>query len=537
MDTSSIIERMELPNRFTKAALRQARALNKPVDGGLIAGREDLRAELIFTIDGADAKDLDDAISLAKSEQGYSLGVHIADVSEYVNENTPLDREAYKRGTSIYFPDCVLPMLPEDISNGVCSLNPSEDKLALSCIMEIDFSGEVNSYRLTETVIKSRRRLTYEDINAMFAGDDFIKAELADIALTLDDMKALANLLYRRRINRGSLDFDLDEAKIILDESGDVLDVVLHRRGVADGIIEEFMLIANETVAKHAMDTGVPFIYRVHEKPDKTKLDELTAFVGMMGYGFKYIGNPQPKTLQKILNKVKESKERDIISRAMLRSLKKARYSHEPLGHFGLAARHYCHFTAPIRRYPDLMAHRLIKGMLHNTITDERKKVYEAAMPELAGFCSEREIAAVEAERTALNMKKCEYMQSRIGAVETGVISGVAQFGIFVRLNNTIEGMVRAASIPGDYYTFDGRNHRMVGKHRGRVFKLGDEARIRVTGVDMTNFNIDFELAEGMGAGNAQKRAGDVTESKKPGKKTRSRAGKKAAIVANKRKT
>ena len=540
-DILSVIRRLELPDTFDKAAARQARALNKPVSEAAAARREDLRGVLTITIDGEDAKDLDDAVSLVElPEGGCLLGVHIADVSHYILEGSPLDQEAYTRGTSVYFPDRVLPMFPKEISNGVCSLNPNEDKLTLSCIMELDAAGKVVDHRISETVIRTRHRMTYEDVNAMFAGDETLRGKYADIWPMLQSMQALMEKLKARRFKRGSIDFDLDEAKLILDVKGHTTDVQLYERGVSNRMIEEFMLIANETVAQRAHTMGLPFMYRVHETPDKEKLQALNTFLGTLGFGLKNINNVRPSALQKVLLASKGTKEELVINRVTLRSLRKARYSPESLGHFGLAAQYYCHFTSPIRRYPDLTVHRLLKEMLHGTLDEKRVAEWTARLEEMARHCSERENVAVEAERAADDLKKCEYMKDRIGAVETGIISGVAQYGFFVQLPNTVEGMVRIGSIEDDYYMLDEKNYRMVGRSSGRTFRLGDEVRIKVIGADMETANIDFVLEPSTHANGGDKdnnqgsarRGGKGAQAKK--KETRKGERKQAAKAAPK---
>ena len=517
-DILSIIRRMDLPDDFSKTAARQARNLNKPVASEEIARREDLRALPCITIDGADAKDLDDAVSLVMLKGGNCLlGVHIADVSHYVTPQSPLDQEAYKRGTSVYFPDRVLPMLPKEISNGVCSLNPNTEKLTLSCIMELDPAGKVVSHRLAETVIRTRYRMTYEDVNAMFDGDKALLETYKDIWPMLSNMGALMEKLRNRRFKRGSMDFDLAEAKLILDKKGHTVDVKLYERGISNQMIEEFMLLANETVANHARQMGIPFLYRVHETPDKEKLQQLNTFLHTLGYGIKSLNNLRPATLQKVLLASKGTKEEAVISRVTLRSLRKARYAPECLGHFGLAIGDYCHFTSPIRRYPDLTVHRLLKAMLHGELDETQRADWAQRMEEIAQHCSQRELAALEAERAADDLKKCEYMKDRIGAVETGIISGVAQYGFFVQLPNTVEGMVRIGSMEDDYYILDEQNYRMVGRSTGKVYRLGDQVTIRVTGADLETGNVDFVLErsagsqgkkkDGEGPGNGRRRS------------------------------
>ncbi len=517
-DILSIIRRMDLPDDFSKTAARQARNLNKPVASEEIARREDLRALPCITVDGADAKDLDDAVSLVMLKGGNCLlGVHIADVSHYVTPQSPLDQEAYKRGTSVYFPDRVLPMLPKEISNGVCSLNPNTEKLTLSCIMELDPAGKVVSHRLAETVIRTRYRMTYEDVNAMFDGDKALLETYKDIWPMLSNMGALMEKLRNRRFKRGSMDFDLAEAKLILDKKGHTVDVKLYERGISNQMIEEFMLLANETVANHARQMGIPFLYRVHETPDKEKLQQLNTFLHTLGYGIKSLNNLRPATLQKVLLASKGTKEEAVISRVTLRSLRKARYAPECLGHFGLAIGDYCHFTSPIRRYPDLTVHRLLKAMLHGELDEKQRADWAQRMEEIAQHCSQRELAALEAERAADDLKKCEYMKDRIGTVETGIISGVAQYGFFVQLPNTVEGMVRIGSMEDDYYILDEQNYRMVGRSTGKVYRLGDQVTIRVTGADLETGNVDFVLErsagsqgkkkDGEGPGNGRRRS------------------------------
>ena len=535
-DILSVIRRMELPETFSKASMRQARSLNKPVNADAIARREDLRGQLIITIDGADAKDLDDAVSLVKLKDGWLLGVHIADVSHYVQPGTALDADAYKRGTSVYFPDRVLPMFPPEVSNGVCSLTEGTEKLTISCFMEIGKNGKVMAHRFSETVIKTAHRMTYDDVNAIFDGDAALREKYADIVPMLEEMRTLMELLNTQRVKRGSIDFDLDEAKITLNKAGKATDVSVAVRGIANRMIEEFMLIANETVAQHAFDLGMPLVYRVHETPDKTKLADLNAFLGTLGYGIKSMGNVKPQTFQKILQKAKGTKEENVVSRVVLRSMRKARYAPECLGHFGLAAPCYCHFTSPIRRYPDLMVHRMLREILHGEMTKERISRYEETLEELTRHCSEREVTAMEAERAADDLKKCEYMQSRIGTVETGMISGVAQYGFFVQLSNTVEGMVRVTSIAGDFYVCDAKNYRMVGRNSKRVFRLGDPVRVRVAGVDLENSNVDFELVPSANGGALRPKNGEEKPAKaaegKTTAKSRRRRAKNAGKVA-----
>ena len=430
--------------------------------------------------------------------------MHIADVSAYVAEGSALDAEAYRRGTSVYFPDRVLPMFPKEISNGACSLNEGEDKLTLSCMMRLDAQGQPVSHRIAQTVIKSAHRLTYENVNALLDGDVTLRETYADVVPLLEDMRTLAGLLHDKRVKRGCLDFDLDEAEITLDEDGRAVDLKAADRGVSNRMIEQFMLEANETIAAHAAAAGIPLMYRVHETPDKERLNELNVFLNTLGLGAKSLSAAKPAQLQKILLKAKGSKEEELVGRVMLRSMKKARYAHQCLGHFGLAAEYYCHFTSPIRRYPDLMVHRMMKLLMAGEMSQEKIEKYTGVMEDMARHCSEREQVAVQAERAADDLKKCEFMATRIGSVEKGIITGVAQYGFFVRLTNTAEGMVRVASIDGDFFVCDEKRYRFVGRTTGRVFRLGDEVRVRLVAVDVAAGTIDFELVQGTHGGAQQ---------------------------------
>ena len=529
-DILSIIKRLDLPVDFSKAALRYAKQLNKPLSPEAAASREDLRSMQIITVDGADAKDLDDAVSLTKNGENRLLGVHIADVSHYVKTGTALDTEAYKRGTSVYFPDRVLPMFPPDISNGVCSLTEGTEKLTLSCFMEIDESGSILSHRFAESVIKTAHRMTYDDVNAIFDGDTALCKRYEDVVPMLCEMRELMEILHAKRVKRGAIDFELPEAKITLDEKGKAVDVMAAECGSAERMIEEFMLAANETVAKHADDLGLSFAYRIHEKPDETKLEDLNAFLHTLGYGLKNTGRVRPIVFQRMLEKAKGTPEESVVSRVVLRSMKKARYAADCVGHFGLAAEHYCHFTSPIRRYPDLVAHRMLKEIMHGKMTKKRADRYDADLPDMMQHCSDRELAAMEAERAADDLKKAEYMLSRIGAVEEGIISGVTQFGLFVEFPNTVEGMVRIASIPGDGFAIDQKNYRLSEKNGGRTYRLGDSVKVRVTGVDMENARVELELIP-----EKQEKPGKTGKSERKSAKPSS-VGKKSAPYPKRKK-
>ncbi len=497
-DVLSIVRQFDLSETFSKAAQRQAKQISESVADDDRVMRESLIDKMVFTIDGADAKDFDDAVSLERLSNGnLYLGVHIADVAHYVKEGSALDRDALERGTSVYLADRVIPMLPVELSNGICSLNPDVDRLTLSCFMEIDSAGRVLRHRLAETVIRSKYRLVYEDITRLLQGDAAMQAKYAEIVPMLKELETLCGVLNARRVKRGSIDFDLAEANIRLDATGRPVDVEKAERGIANRIIEECMLIANETVAQHMYDLKSPFLYRVHETPDKEKLTELNAFLQTLGYGIRNLRDVQPRAIQKVLDMAHGSQEENIVSKVVLRSMQKARYSEQCLGHFGLAATRYCHFTSPIRRYPDLMGHRIIKFMLHGELNEKQVSRLNDRLPDIAEHCSRRERVAMEAERAVDELKKCEYMKERIGDSFAGVISGVVSFGFFVELGNTVEGLVRASTLDDDYYVFDEKGYRMVGRSHGQIYRLGDTVQVRVAAVHMDSRNIDFELDRG----------------------------------------
>jgi len=459
------------------------------------AGRLDLRKELVFTIDGADAQDLDDAVSLKKLPGGQcELGVHIADVSHYVRENSALDKEALRRGTSVYLVDRVVPMLPEDLSNGLCSLHPGEDKYTLSCIMRINKHGDVVKYSLKRSIIRSQYRMTYGDVNLILEGDKGVCKQYKALVKPLRDMNKLAAKLRKRRFDKGSVDFDLDEAQIILDKKGFPKDVVLRDRKDAEKLIEEFMLRANITVAEHFFEIGMPFLYRIHEQPDADRMKELAIFLRNFGIKMQGVDDVQPKAIQQVLNEVEGTPEAGIVNNVTLRSLKKARYDALPGQHFGLAAEQYCHFTSPIRRYPDLMVHRIIKLTLSSKLTVGKIEKLKKNLPEIATQCSNRERNAIEAERAVEDLKMAEYMSRRIGKEYEGIVSGVTGFGVFVALPNTIEGMVSLASLDDDYYVYNEKQYCVVGEHTARRITLGDKARVRVVAVDVPLGKIEFEL-------------------------------------------
>ena len=497
-DIASIIKQFHLEETFPEDVIAQAENITDTVDEDEIKNRRDLRHLNIVTIDGEDAKDLDDAISIEKLENGhYKLGVHIADVSHYVTDNSPLDKEAFKRATSVYLVDRVIPMLPKKLSNGICSLNPQIERLTLSVFMEIDKSGQVVDHEIFNSVIKTKERMTYTDVTRILKEKDAALLERYEALVPdFEYMRELSLILREKRRERGSIDFDFPEPKIILDEKGKPIDIKKYQVTISNKIIEEFMLVCNETVAEHMFWMNIPFVYRIHEEPDAEKIENFNSLLYNMGYHLKGIAKIHPKTLQQLLDKIKGTKEERIISTVMLRSLMKAKYSHQNLGHFGLAAKYYCHFTSPIRRYPDLVIHRIIKESIKKGITANREAVLKKFVQEAAKQSSEREIAAVEAERETLDLKKAEYMQSHVGECFDGVISGVTSFGMFVELENTVEGLVRMNALEDDYYIYDDKHYRLIGDNTKKVYKIGDEVRVRLVRADIATRQIDFVLLD-----------------------------------------
>lgn len=495
-DILSIIRGHNLPEEFPIEVEQQAEKIPEHVREEDIGKRRDLRDRTIVTIDGEDAKDLDDAVSIELLENGnYLLGVHIADVSQYVFEKSHLDKEALKRGTSVYLVDRVVPMLPRRLSNGICSLNPQVERLTLSCDMEIDRKGKVVRYDIYESVINTRERMTYENVNRILEDKDpEVMARYEDLIGTFILMEELMQILNKKRRSRGSIDFEFEETKIVLDDKGKPIEIKPYERGISERIIEEFMLVCNETVAEHMFWKEVPFIFRVHEDPDPEKIEAFNEFIYNFGYHLKGIAEIHPKTLQQLTDKIKGKKEERIINTLMLRSLKKARYTSSCMGHFGLAAKYYCHFTSPIRRYPDLMIHRIIKEDIHGKLNEKRIKELQSIIEGIAEQSSLRERAADEAEREVEDLKKAEYMKDRIGEEYDGIISNITSFGMFVELPNTIEGLVRMSDIEDDYYLYDEVHHILVGERTRRTFRIGDSVRIKVQNSDIATRTIDFVL-------------------------------------------
>lgn len=496
-DILSIIYGYDIPMEFPEKVLNQAERTACEVSEADRAGRLDLRDWQTVTIDGEDAKDLDDAISLTKEGEIYHLGVHIADVANYVQENSALDREALKRGTSVYLVDRVIPMLPHRLSNGICSLNQGTDRLALSCLMDVDAKGNVISHRLAETVICVDRRMSYTSVKKILEDDEEESREYTELVPMFRLMEELAGVLRSRRKKRGSIDFDFPESKILLDGQGHPVEIRPYDRNVATKIIEDFMLLANETVAEDFYWQELPFVYRTHENPDPEKIQQLAMFINNFGYSIKNSREEiHPKELQKLLARIEDSPEEALISRLTLRSMKRAQYTVECTGHFGLAAKYYCHFTSPIRRYPDLQIHRIIKETLRGRMNEGRISHYNGILPEVAAHASQTERRADEAERDVEKMKKAEYMEKHTGECYEGVISGITNWGFYVELANTIEGMVHVANLYDDRYYYREESFDMVGADTGKAYKLGQKVKIRVLGADKRSSEINFEMAE-----------------------------------------
>ena len=497
-DILSIVRAYNLSVEFSERILKQVENVSNEVSTADMAGRMDLRDWQTVTIDGEDAKDLDDAITLTREGEYYQLGVHIADVTNYVQEHSALDVEALKRGTSVYLVDRVIPMLPHKLSNGICSLNAGENRLALSCIMTIDKKGNVIDHNIAETVIKVDRRMSYTSVKKILEDQDEAEIrEYEELVPMFERMEELAAILRKKRMSRGSIDFDFPETKIILDEQGRPVEIKPYERNVATKIIEDFMLIANETVAQDYFWQELPFVYRTHENPDTEKIKKLSTFINNFGYTMK-IGQDEihPKELQKLLTKIDGTPEEALISRLTLRSMKQAKYATVSTGHFGLATPYYCHFTSPIRRYPDLQIHRIIKDNLRGRMNAKRIAHYEKILPEVAKHSSETERVADEAERETEKLKKVEYMSGHIGEIFTGVISGVTEYGFYVELPNTIEGMVHVTTLTDDYFNYSADAYELVGEVTNIHYKLGQKVSVMVMETDKIMRTIDFRLVQ-----------------------------------------
>jgi ribonuclease R len=504
VDILSIIRKHGLPESFPEDVLAEAEAAPDSITEDEIVrqGRRDLRGRVIVTIDGEDAKDLDDAVNVERLPNGnFLLGVHIADVSYYVREKSKLDQEAYNRGCSVYLVDRVIPMLPHRLSNGICSLNPQVDRLTMSCEMEFDPQTMKRvRHDIYTSVIRTKERMTYTNVRKILQDEDpEVMERYADLVDNFRLMKELAMGLRSHRMQRGAIDFDFQESKVIVDEEGKPVDIIKRERSIAEQIIEEFMLSANETVAEHFHWLKVPFVYRIHEEPGSDKLLQFMQFAANFGYAVQGKGNSvHPRALQTLLEEIRGTKEETVISTMMLRSMKQAKYDPESLGHFGLAAEFYTHFTSPIRRYPDLVIHRVMREVLENggTLPETRSEALAPRMADIAQQSSERERVAVDAERDTEKLKKAEFMLDKIGEEFTGIISGVTSFGMFVELDNTVEGLIRLSDLSDDYYHFHELHMALIGERTSKVYRIGDEVKIRVARVNMDEYTIDFEMVD-----------------------------------------
>ncbi|WP_300350381.1 ribonuclease R [Clostridium sp.] len=498
LDIITVIKKYNLPEEFPVNVLSFADKISEEIPESEIKRRTDLRDIKMVTIDGEDAKDLDDAVSIERLSNGnYKLGVHIADVTHYVTENSPLDKEAFKRATSVYLVDRVIPMLPKKLSNGICSLNPQVDRLALTCFMEINYRGDVVNHSIHESVIRTNERMTYTNVTKILRDND---SELIErYKYLLDDFKAMEELfkiLNKRRMGRGAIDFEFAECKIILDEKGKPVEIKPYERAIANRIIEEFMLVCNETIAEHMYKLELPFVYRIHENPDSEKLQRFKNFAYSLGYTFNFGEEIEPRDLQRVVEKVKGKDEELVINTLLLRSMMQAKYSPECAGHFGLAAEYYSHFTSPIRRYPDLQIHRIIKEYINKKIDAKRIKKLTTIVDSASKQSSEMERIAQEAERETNDLKKAEYMKDRIGEIFDGIISSVTGFGAFVELSNTIEGLVHVTSFRDDYYIYDEENLQLVGERNKKVYKLGEKVKVICSKVDLDSREVYFEIVE-----------------------------------------
>lgn len=497
VDILSIIYQYDLPQEFPNDVMNEVEQVPAEVDEKDKKGRRDMRDVQMVTIDGEDAKDLDDAISIEKLDNGmYRLGVHIADVTHYVKEKSPLDMEAYERGTSVYLVDRVIPMLPHKLSNGICSLNAHVDRLALTCMMDIDKNGNVQKHEIVETLINIDERMTYTNVKKILIDhDEELQERYKDFIPMFETMEELADILRKKRFKRGAIDFDFPETKVILDKEGVPLEMKPYDRNVATRIIEEFMLVCNETIAEDYFWQEKPFVYRSHEDPDPEKILALTEFINNFGYQVK--GNTtkiHPKDMQKIIEEIDGKPEESIISHLLLRSMKQARYTAECNGHFGLAARYYCHFTSPIRRYPDLQIHRIIKYNLHHELKGKKEAKLGDRMPEVSKQCSLRERRAEEAERETIKLKKAEYMERFIGKIFEGAITGTTSWGCYVELPNTVEGLVHVNEMSDDYYVYDEEGHRFIGERTKQIYRLGDKVFVQVLKANTLTRTVDFRF-------------------------------------------
>lgn len=494
VDVLSVAKSYELPMEFPEKVMNQAEKIKTELNEGDFFGRMDLRDWTMVTIDGEDAKDLDDAVSLTKEGEFYRLGVHIADVSNYVQYNSALDREALKRGTSVYLVDRVIPMLPKKLSNGICSLNAGEDRLALSCLMDIDKKGNVVGHKIAETVIHVTERMTYTNVNKILThADEAVTKKYQELVPMFFLMKELSEIVRKNRKKRGAIDFDFPESKVILDENGKPVDIYEYEHNSATDLIEDFMLLANETVAEEYYFNEIPFVYRTHEEPDSEKIESVFSMIRAGKIKVKKAKeNVSPKEIQQVLKEIEGLECEPFFARLLLRSMKQAKYTTDCIGHFGLAARYYCHFTSPIRRYPDLQIHRIIKENLRSRMTKEKKQHYKEILPDVVSRSSMLERRAEEVERETVKMKKAEYMMAHIGEEFEGIISGVTEWGFYVELSNTIEGLVHVNLLTDDYYEYDREHYTLTGEDTGKVYKMGQKIRVKVSKADLATRTVDF---------------------------------------------
>ena len=500
VDILSIVYNHGINDVFSESVMKEVEEIPSEVNESDKQGRVDLTNEVIFTIDGDDTKDIDDAISIKKKGNNYILGVHIADVSYYVKEGSELYKEAYDRATSVYLVDRVIPMLPHKLSNGICSLNPNEERLAVSCVMEINEDGKIISHDIFESVIKSRIQMTYKKVNKIL-NDEEIPEGYEDYADDLKLMYELSTILRKSKLNKGYLDFDTDEAKILVDEKGKPYDVILRDRGKGENLIEDFMIAANETVAQHIYYMGLPFVYRIHEVPDTEKVEEFLNSISLLGYQIKGDRNfNYPISMKKLLDQLRDKEEFSILSTLLLRCMKKAVYKEENVGHYGLASKCYTHFTSPIRRFPDTTVHNLLRKYIFNKPSDKELSrlisYWEENLPALCEHASEKERESIECERDVESMKMAEYMENHIGEEYDGIISSIMNFGMFVQLDNLIEGLVHISELKGDYYNFDDTTKTLRGERKGKIYKLGQKVRVKVINASKENSIIDFNLVE-----------------------------------------
>ncbi|MDO5457374.1 MAG: ribonuclease R, partial [Atopococcus tabaci] len=530
VDILSVVYKHGIPTEFSPDTLREVEEIPDHVQAEEKEGRLDLTETVTITIDGADAKDLDDAISLEKLENGnYYLGVHIADVSHYVKEGSSLDKDAFERGSSSYLTDRVIPMLPRELSNGICSLHPNVERLTMTCFMEINDQGKVLNYHIEPSVIRSHQRMTYDAINGILEeGDPQLYKEYEDYISLFENMGDLHKILEKKRYNRGAINFDTEESQVLVDEEGQPVDIVLRPRGIGERLIESFMLQANETVSEHFTKKHLPILYRVHERPDMAKMQSFIEFASALG--IKVSGTKDtvsPKQLQKIIENVEGKDEELVVSMTLLRSMQQARYDIEDLGHFGLAAEYYSHFTSPIRRYPDLTLHRLIHHYQEVGTSKKDQAHYQSILPEIAEQSSMAERRAIDAEREVDNMKKVEFMADKVGQKFEAIIVSVLGFGMFVQLENTVEGLIHISKMKEDYFDYNEQGKMMIGKRTGKTYRMGEKVEVRLVGANTETYELDFELIVDKASSDQGKKQEKSQDNSKHNRKNRRRRGKR----------